>query len=566
MGLYGGGDGGGSDDAINYQREQAEKQYEYDKNVYDFQWEGNVDNPEGQQWKTFNHAVEGYEIQQANDRAARDYQNETAFKNWEYGLSINDYQQAQQERAFRKSEDTFGKTIAANSIAFDQAIEREKNVLNEQFIDMAFQNESLIQDLYEATGTAGYDQTAIQMGLKRTEGELDYEKLKKFTSLKQGVGQTEFAKAGKQLEMVDQVGRTDYQKAGIVQDVFTKEALNRFEEVGIDLNIREAKSREQYENDILMQQYENSQAQTAFGIQQQYVEALQKAGQAQLTQSGRSQGKAVQMVFAELGRQQNYLVDTLLRGKEAADRKIKNNKISTLNVQARAELAKEKINFETLDNITRANMQIEEAERSLKMGQTKGALDLDQIKSEVQNAVETTGIDVKEIERNLKNAESKAGFDMRKIDWDIENFGSRFKHNQHVLKASIDSAVESSLLNRKDLAVAKFGADLEAEARRMLEPERAPDPDRPLDLPVPIYQDPLAPEKPPEPIKGALMQQSSGSSFAQVGQSVLGGTMAGLGAFGAASAAGLGSTMITSGLSLAGGLGIAVGLGTMLFG
>ena len=62
------------------------------------------------------------------------------------------------------------------------------------------------------------------------------------------------------------------------------------------------------------------------------------------------------------------------------------------------------------------------------------------------------------------------------------------------------------------------------------------------------------------------MQQSSGSSFAQVGQSVLGGAMAGLGTFGAASAAGLGSQMITSGLSVAGGLGIAVGLGTMLFG
>ena len=61
MGLYGGGGGGGgSDDAINYQREQAEKQYEYDKKVFDFQWKGDIDNPEGQHWRAFNKSVEGY--------------------------------------------------------------------------------------------------------------------------------------------------------------------------------------------------------------------------------------------------------------------------------------------------------------------------------------------------------------------------------------------------------------------------------------------------------------------------------------------------------------------------
>ena len=137
MGLYGGGGGGGgNDDAINYQREQAEKQYEYDKNVYDFQWEGDVSNPVGQQWRSFNHAVEGYEIRQANDQQARDYQDETARKNWDHGMSIADYQFEQQQRAFRKSEDIFGKTIDANSIALEQGLEREDAVLEEQFIDI----------------------------------------------------------------------------------------------------------------------------------------------------------------------------------------------------------------------------------------------------------------------------------------------------------------------------------------------------------------------------------------------------------------------------------------------
>ena len=569
MGLYGGGGGGGADDQIRYQNEQAAKQYEYDKNVYDFQWEGNVDNPVGQQWKSFNHAVEGYKIRQANDKQARDYQNETAAKNWEYGLSINDYQQEQQTRAWKKSEDVFGKTVGANSVAFEQAIERENAVLEEQFIDMAFQNTDLIQDLYEATGTAGYNQVAVQLGLDDQKGQLDYENLKKLTDLKHRTGQAEFAEAGAQLQMVDQHGQIDYRKAGIQQDLFSKEALNRFQEVGIDLNVREAKSREDYENDVLMRQFENSQAQAAFGIQQQYVEALQKEGAATLTQAGRSQGKAVQVVLAEVARQQNYLIDTLIRGKEAADAQIKNNKINTLNVEARAVLEKSKLDFNTLDNITRATMDLEEADRALKIGSTKSNLDIEEIRQGVEDITEATDIDVNEIARNLRKAEEKAGFDSRKIDWDIENFGSRFKHNQHILKASLDSAVQSSLLNRKDLVTAKYGADLEAEARRMLRPERTPDPEKPLDLPIPVYQDPLAPEKPPEPIQGALMQQSSGSSFGSVGGAAVGGALAGLGAYGAAAGIGSGAAAgsFAAGIGAAAPyIGIAVGLGTLLFG
>ena len=97
----------------------------------------------------------------------------------------------------------------------------------------------------------------------------------------------------------------------------------------------------------------------------------------------------------------------------------------------------------------------------------------------------------------------------------------------------------------------------------MLLPQEAPRPDAPLAIPVPIYQDPLAPEKPPEPIEGALMQQSSGSSFAQVGGAVLGGAVAGLGA-GTAVAGMAAKGMIASGWAAP--VGIAVGLGTMLFG
>ena len=566
MGLYGGG-GGGGNDAVDYQRQQAEKQYEYDKKVFDFQWKGDIDNPEGQHWRAFNHSVEGYEIQKQNDRIAREYKDESARKQWEHGLSINDYQHDQNMRAYTKSEDLFGKQMAFNERGFEAGIERETVALEEQFIDFAFQNQGIVQDLYEATGQAGFDQVATQLGLKQTEGELDYQKLQKLTNLKQSIRGSEFTTAGKELEMIDTAGRTDYQKASVQQDLFTQEAANKFAAVDVGLNVREAKSREQYERDVLMRQYDDSRAKAAFGIQQQYVEALQQAGQASLSQSGRSQGKAIQMIFAQLGRQQRHAVDSLVRGKAAADLEIRNAQINTLNVEARAELQKEKLDFSTLDNITRATMQLEEADRSLTIAGQKTSLDLDEIKQQLENTAETTEIDVKEIARNMKNAESKAGLDLKQIDWDIENVGSRFKTNQDILRATLDSAVNASLANKKDLVLAKYQSDIQAEAQRMLKPEKADYIDAPEPLPEAIYQDPLAPTKPPAPIKGALMQQSN-PGFGSTGAKVATAAITGLSAYGSAAAIGAGATSgtLASGIGYAAPyIGAAVALGTLLF-
>ncbi len=627
----GGGGGDGSDAIIRQNNERARQQYEYDKNVYDFQWEGSVDNPEGQHWRRFNYDLAGYEIQKQNDTIAREYKDEAARKQWEHGLTINDYQHEQNMRMYRKSEDQFGRGQQFNQAALEAGLERQDQVLNEQFIDLAFQNQSIIQDLYEATGSAGFDQVQTQLGLKRMEGDLEYQELMKLTNLKQGVetsqfdaagtqlgmvdasgqaqyrvagtelemldklGEADYTVAGKKLEMIDRTGGTAYAKEGIKQDLYAKQVQNKFDLVATDLNVREAKSAEQYERDILMRNLADSRAKASYGIQQQYVEALQKSGQAALTQSGRSQGKAIQMVFAELGRQQNYLVESLVSGKAAADVKAKHAAVNTLNVQARAKLSEAKIDFDSLDALTRAEMQLGEAERSLKIGTTaaglditeaeralktglsrgeldigetkralgteltKGELDLDQITTEVGHAIDTTAIDVKDIERQLTNAESQAAFDLEKINWETENLGSRFKQNQDILRASLDSAVASASLDRRDLALAKYQSDLQIEAARMLRPEEQPYIDAPELLPEVIYQDPLAPEKPPAPIMGALMQQSSSSSFASTGARVLGSAVTGLSAYGAA-------TTIGGAIGgVAGPIGAAVAIGSYLF-
>jgi hypothetical protein len=87
--------------------------------------------------------------------------------------------------------------------------------------------------------------------------------------------------------------------------------------------------------------------------------------------------------------------------------------------------------------------------------------------------------------------------------------------NQAILAESLLSAKADTETAIRKIAADKFGADLAAEANRMLRPDRLPQPPKPLTTPRAEY---LKPRKPkafdfgPKPIKGA-MASSAGSWF-----------------------------------------------------
>ena len=56
------------------------------------------------------------------------------------------------------------------------AMDRELQVLDEEFTAAAFDHQELVQDLFEATGAAGFDKVSTKLGLKDTEGMLDYQR------------------------------------------------------------------------------------------------------------------------------------------------------------------------------------------------------------------------------------------------------------------------------------------------------------------------------------------------------------------------------------------------------
>jgi hypothetical protein len=91
--------------------------------------------------------------------------------------------------------------------------------------------------------------------------------------------------------------------------------------------------------------------------------------------------------------------------------------------------------------------------------------------------------------------------------------------NQAILVESLVSAEKQSQVNRKKIQTDKYGADLMADANRMLKPEIAPALPKPIPLPAAIFQNPQKPKKPPKPPKTQRTDNTAGTimGIAQVG-------------------------------------------------
>jgi hypothetical protein len=90
-----------------------------------------------------------------------------------------------------------------------------------------------------------------------------------------------------------------------------------------------------------------------------------------------------------------------------------------------------------------------------------------------------------------------------------------YGRNQAVLAESLLSAQRESSATKRQIGLDKYGADLNAQSRRMLKPLLAPAPMAPLKMPRATILDPLKPKKPPKPIKGTnTMPSTSGLSIA----------------------------------------------------
>jgi hypothetical protein len=78
-----------------------------------------------------------------------------------------------------------------------------------------------------------------------------------------------------------------------------------------------------------------------------------------------------------------------------------------------------------------------------------------------------------------------------------------YGRNQAIMAESLVSATKENKISNRQISTEKYGADLAANSRRMLQPLKAPSPMAPLSMPRATLLDPRAPVKPPKPIKGS---------------------------------------------------------------
>lgn len=83
----------------------------------------------------------------------------------------------------------------------------------------------------------------------------------------------------------------------------------------------------------------------------------------------------------------------------------------------------------------------------------------------------------------------------------LQSAVASYGRNQAILAESLVSAERQSRENQRNIDLSRYGADLAAEANRMLRPDRLPAMPVPIATPRAVFQDPRKPKKPPKPIK-----------------------------------------------------------------
>ena len=500
--------------------------------------------------RLYDHQKETIKIQKKNDKQNINYQNDTNSLQHSYQVASQEYEYGERLRAKAKNDHTIDSQLEFNTMELDTAMAEQGLIEEEMLISNSFENAALMQELYESTGSAGFQQVALDLGLDTTERMLGVEEEKALRGLKHAAQDSEIARADVQVGLLDASGKLDHTKAGLALGLAAKGKQTEIQKALQGIGARDAQARSDAENTYLLKQVQASGAKTAHDVQQQNIEALQAYGQftAQGLTGKSANGFITKNVFAEVGRQNTYLIDSLFRQEGMAEVQARQNAEKALSDVQKAALAEAELDEGLLDQIAKVDLEVAEAQRGLDVSEVKSQLSFDEINREILQLTEETELATKDIEGQLSDAQKDADLKGKEIDWDLDNLGTDYKHSQAVLKSQFDMATQKALLDKKKLVEQKYGADLKAEAHRMLDPTKTPKIPKPLPIEMLEYQDPLKPKKPPKPKKGATYTPDSGISASGA-----------IGAIGGSVAAGFGAAAMSTTP-----IGWAVGAGTLL--
>lgn len=111
-----------------FENKEADRRYKYDK--------------------------KGLKILKSNTNKQLNWQEETARRDFDYKMSIRDYDYRNQREAFNKSEENYRKQVGFNNLAAAQAYEEESRAFEEIKIATAFQSQDMMVQGIEEEGKA----------------------------------------------------------------------------------------------------------------------------------------------------------------------------------------------------------------------------------------------------------------------------------------------------------------------------------------------------------------------------------------------------------------------------
>tara|TARA_R100000458_G_C8277617_1_gene253212 strand:- start:1299 stop:2984 length:1686 start_codon:yes stop_codon:yes gene_type:complete len=557
--------GGGSQASLNYQKENVKKQHKFNTQQYYHQWATEDDVAEmedvekvGSVWKQYDYHVQAKTLAEANDKTVRDYNDAKATSEYNYQVAVKKHQEDLQDQLYTRNQAQVGAQKTYNQAAAAAAIKEVDKASEEAFIDAAFKNQGVIDDLWAQTGNIGLERAKRTLSLEGTESELEYQQDKTIVEYGQKVSESKFDTASAQLGLSDATTQAGFKKAGIAQDLMTKQAKAAYDKSSITTDLAEKTGKSKYQVQSLRRDVDQMRAKAAFSDQENTIKHLQQVGAASARGgAGRSKAKAMQAFSAALGRQGTMMAQEMVFGKEKAESTAKLLQETRLFDTQKAAQASQKIDLKSLDEIQKGTLALESTEHDLKMAGKRTDLNVDKIRDSLLGVTELTNLSTKQIENKMNQAQYAAGIDFSKFDLETQKAQKEYQLNTDIVQATLDSALDQAELDKEQVALKKLEADLAADAFSQIEPKKGPDLPIPQPLPTTVYQDVLKPEAPPIPIEGA-MPTDTGPTF---GQKALSGAVAGLASY--AAVAGTSSGAI-AGIG-AGPIGLAIGLGTMLF-
>jgi len=165
-----------------------EPQFEYDKELLNFNWEQLVDKKK--------RADDIFAIKLENQRNNLDFQDQERINAWQNKMDMATYDWNNQVAARIASEEAVGKQLYFNELAEEIAINSSTRQYNERLTAIGFQNEDLLAGLADVKEDADWDKKGVKMNLNKIRKDIGLQTEGVGINFKDVIGKSELAKAG----------------------------------------------------------------------------------------------------------------------------------------------------------------------------------------------------------------------------------------------------------------------------------------------------------------------------------------------------------------------------------